>query len=92
MSFVTTVMVGKADSECARLGSAAMLMPCEAPAEAEGAREPWRGVATAMVMSQWCVRAAGRCGCENWRVHADGAEDREEAGEEDKEDSEAAMG
>ena len=89
MSFVTTVMVGNAERECARLGNAAMLMLGEAPAEAVGAREPLRGVATDMSMSQGIARAAGRCGCENGRAHADWAEDKEEAGEEESEGAQA---
>ena len=85
MSFVTTVMVGNAESECARLGKAAMLGG--APAEAVGAREPWRGVATVMLRSQWYVCTPGRWGCESGKAHADGAEDREEAGEKEEVDA-----
>ena len=57
MSFVTTVMVGRPESECAKLGSEAMLgreLELELgpmPAEAGGARGVWCGVATVMSRS-----------------------------------------
>ena len=71
MSLVTKVMLGNADNECARLGSAAML--------AEAGEEP--GTRELEVFADGSILQRRGCGGARMGDHEDGAEEKEEAEE-----------